>query len=333
MNKLNTISVLFITPFFFGYEVSIKNAIIENGYDVDLFDERPSNKSIFKAISRVKKSIIKSQINKYYDKIFSKIQGKQYSYFLLIKGETIPENFIIKFKKNNPHAKLIFYSYDSINNNVNSLQILKHFDSCYSFDFEDVKNYPSFKLKHLFYTKEYINKEYDSIERIYTISFVGTLHSNRHSVIRNLFGAFKNTFTFFYLPAKWFFYFNKLTNKDFRNIKMEEISFDKISKEEVAKIFKSSKSVLDIQRFNQTGLTMRTFEVLASGAILITINPYIKYVDFYRTNNIIVIDEIPSATNILEIKSKIIDKGGNDLSQDVNFQKYFINNWVKEFFL
>ena len=325
-------SVLFISPAFFGYEISIKNAIIENGYDVDFFDERTSNNSFLKAIFRVKKNIVNGLINKYYKEISNKIMSKKYSYFLLIKGEVVPEWFILEFKNRNPEAKLIYYTYDSFNNNnTNSIYILKHFNSCYSFDFEDVKKNPLLKLKHLFYTKEFVNA-LDKKDKKYTVSFVGTLHSNRYNTIKHLFTRFDNTFIFYYLPAKWLFFWDKLSKKMYRKIKWSEISFNKLSKQQVADIFMSSKSVLDIQRYGQTGLTMRTFEVLAAGAILITTNSFIKQADIYDENTMIVLDDLDLSENADAIKSKIDNLNTTNQSRNINLEKYFVSNWVKEFF-
>jgi hypothetical protein len=326
-------SVLFISPAFFGYEISIKNAIAENGYDVDFFDERTSNNSFLKAVFRVKKNLLKGLINKYYKSISEKTKNKTYDYFLLIKGEVVPEWFILDFKNGNPGSKLIYYTYDSFNNNnANSIYILKHFNECYSFDFEDVKKTPSLKLKHLFYTGEFCVKPENSIKKAYTISFVGTLHSNRYSTVKYLFSKFDNVFIFYYLPAKWLFVWDKIINKMYRNIKWSEISFSKLSKQQVADIFKSSKSVLDIQRFGQTGLTMRTFEVLAAGAVLITTNPYIKYADFYNEQAIIVIKDIDLPVSASEIRNKIDSVDFDEKAITKSFEKYFVNNWVKEFF-
>lgn len=326
-------TVLFICPAFFGYETSIENALVENGYDVDFFDERTTNTSIAKAIFRVKKDLLKNSINNYYKRILEKIKPKKYDYFFLIKGEVVPENFIVKFKMNNPGAKLIYYTYDSFNNNNrNSAVILKHFDACYSFDFEDVKSNPSLKLKHLFYTKEYITPA-DTVTRkkAHQISFVGTLHSARYPIIKKLFSHFENTYTFFYMPAKWFYMLEKLLNKDYKGVKLADVSFDKLSRQQVANIFRNSKSVLDIQRDGQTGLTMRTFEVLASGAILITTNSFIKQTEFYDPNHVIVLEDIGSDNCIEKIKNKI-QMAHDSFNHSHIPERYYINNWVQEFF-
>jgi len=324
-------SILFIAPAFFGYEVAITNALIENGYEVDFFDERTSNNSFLKAVFRVKKNLLNNAINKYYKHILNKIRHKQYDYFFLIKGEVVPVWFIVEFKKLNPQAQLIYYTYDSFNNNnANSIYILKHFDRCYSFDFEDVKRNPIFKLKHLFYTSEFINDS-TKPDKKYPVSFVGTLHSSRYKTVKRLLNNIDNTFTFFYSPAKWFFLLEKLIKKEHSNVKWSEVSFDKLSRQQVAAIFKSSKSVVDIQRSGQSGLTMRTFEVLATGAILITTNIHIKEAAFYDPEYIIVLDDLEEA-EITGIKERIDGQKTKTAPLFNELGEFYVNNWVKEFF-
>ncbi len=326
-------NILFISPAFFGYEISICDALKKNGYNVDYFDERISNNSFIKAVFRIKKNLLKIITEKYYRVITNKIKGREYDYFFLIKGEVVPETFIVEFKINNPNARLIYYTYDAIsNNNKNSLYILKHFDDCYSFDFNDVKSNPLLKLKHLFYTTEYNYLQTTLHKREYTISFVGTLHSNRYSTIKTLFREFENTFVFFYSPAKWFFLYEKTLKIEYKNILWQDVSFDKLDKKAVASIFTSSKSVLDIQRFGQSGLTMRTFEVLASGAILVTTNTHIKEAEFYDPDYIVIINDAINSDYVTEIINKTNALKDTIKTKNPLFKKYFVDNWVKEFF-
>lgn len=326
-------SVLFICPAFFGYETDIKNAIAANGFDVDFFDERTSNNSVYKAIFRIRKDLLKLAIDKYYRAITDKIKDKRYRFFLLIKGEVIPEWFIDEFKKLNPEARLIYYTYDAFNNNnAHSVYILKHFDHCYSFDFENVNSNPSLKLKHLFYSKDFLTDPTSLRTKKYNMSFVGTLHSNRYSSIKKIADKLEDTFLFFFMPAKWYFFFNKLVKKEYRNISIKEVNFNKISKKQVADIFRASKSVFDIQRSGQTGLTMRTFEVLATGSVLITSNPYIRQADFYDENKIVVLEDLNDDANIEKIRLKIDNTAAFLKPPEATFDKYFVNNWVKEFF-
>jgi len=279
---------------------------------------------------RTQKKAFDMILKNHFQKVKEQIKDKKYDYFLLIKGEVTPESFILEFKKNNPSAKLIYYTYDASNNNSpNGVFIQKYFDSCYSIDFWDVENNPHLKLKHLFFSKEFL-QDYSltTQKRIYDISFVGTLHSNRYKVMRKTFEKFENSYLFLYSPAQWWFLYNKIFNKDYRGIDRSTVSFKKMDLQQVASVFKSSKSVLDIQRYGQAGLTMRTFEVLASGAVLITTNPYIKQADFYDEKNIVCIEDDISKDKIAEAKLKIL----NPIVKNIKLEKYCVNIWVREFF-
>lgn len=326
-------TVLFISLSFFAYEKTIINSIEKLGLEVDFYDERASNNSFFKAILRINKKIVRKRIDDYYNNILDEIKYKKYDYFLLIKGEAIPEFFIKKFIQNNPKSELIFYTFDSIKNNPNCLFILKYFHKCYSFDFEDVKKYPFLKLKHLFYAHEFENNYKVGLDsRIYDISFIGTLHSNRYKIINYLASSFQKKYIFYYVPAKWMYFLKKLLDRDFKKVKYTEISFKKIDRKEVALIFSQSKCVIDIQRYNQTGLTMRTFEVLAAGAILITSNKYIKEFEYYEPNSVVIIENEDNLKEALsEIKKKTSLFHENKVSHEF-LKKYHVDNWVKEFF-
>ena len=66
-------------------------------------------------------------------------------------------------------------------------------------------------------------------------------------------------------------------------------------------VVRSSRAVLDIQHFKQTGLTMRTLETLGAGKKLITTNPDVKEYDFYDEGRVMTIDRAnPAAALNLE---------------------------------
>ena len=85
-------NILFISVDFFEYTLQIKNALLNRGYKVDFFDERPSNNIFTKGLIRLKSSFIDFFINQYYKKIDKKITNNKYDILLVIKGECI--NFL-----------------------------------------------------------------------------------------------------------------------------------------------------------------------------------------------------------------------------------------------
>jgi hypothetical protein len=78
---------------------------------------------------------------------------------------------------------------------------------------------------------------------------------------------------------------------------------------------------------------MRTFEVLVSGALLVTTNEWIKETEFYNPDYIVILENnFEIANKVAEIQSKI-EKNTSKTALDLEkFQKYYIDNWVNEFF-
>ena len=96
-----------------------------------------------------------------------------------------------------------------------------------------------------------------------------------------------------------------------------------MSKTGLIEIMCAGKAVLDIQHPNQTGLTMRTFEVMALQKKLITTNQDIVNYDFYRPENVYVIDR-----NAPYIETGFFDKAFAHLEPQLLYQ-YSIESWLK----
>jgi hypothetical protein len=321
--------ILLISPAFFGYEQEIRVAFERRGAVVDYFDERPSNHSLAKAVLRVKKSLVSQTIRSHFEWIYRSIAGRRYDLVLVIKGEVLPVWFLARLRDDYPDATFTFYSFDTIRNSPNCVELFSLFDRLYSFDFEDVQNHPQLELKHLFYTSEYTGGP-PLRNRDYNISFVGTLHSQRYAFVRNVFEHFESTYQHFYVQAPWFYYLSRATNAGFRDVPRGHVSFQKLTRAEVAKVFKRSCAVLDMQREGQCGLTMRTFEALASGATLVTSNSFIKQTELYDPQRVIVIPpggpEEP--TELVQCISSSLSRDGQT---PFGLEQYSIDSWVAGF--
>jgi len=100
-----------------------------------------------------------------------------------------------------------------------------------------------------------------------------------------------------------------------------------MNKEEILNIISKSKTVLDIQHPDQSGLTMRTIEMLGAKRKLITTNSNIRNYDFYRKKNIYIIDR-----DNPKLDKSFFQSNYKNLSKDV-YQKYSLENWLKTIFL
>ena len=230
----------------------------------------------------------------------------------------------------NATARFVFYSYDALSNVKNCLDVLDCFDELFSFDSSDVENRPEFSYLPLFYTSEFTPRPASTPDRPrrFTLSFVGTLHTERYAFVKRLFADRKGTFAFFYVQARWYFAFVKYLTREHSEASWSDVSFQKLSRRQVAEIFRESVAVLDMPRSGQSGLTMRTFEVLASGSVLVTTNAAITREPFYDPVRVLVVPGEPGdleSGNVLDQLDVLSPPSG---PPDF-FDRYSLESWVK----
>jgi len=292
MKDIKGKKILFLAVRFFQYERAITQRLSELGAEVDFYDERPSNSNFAKGIIRFNKKIYQSVINRYYQSITDKIQNKKYDYFLLIKGEAVPSYFLETIRSLNPEIEMIYYNFDPLKEYPILISNLKYFDRKFTFERSDAARY-GLSFRPLFYLDEYRALS-SNIHPDYDIIFIGSAHTDRYIVgenVRSIAEKLKlKCFFYYYAMGKIAFRLRKIVDKDLGKFDNKKLSFTKLSHQEIIDYYKRTKSVLDINKPFQDGLTMRTFEVLAARRKLITTNADIKNYPFYNPKNIFVLD-------------------------------------------
>ncbi|MGZ5273175.1 MAG: hypothetical protein ACXWCA_02540 [Kaistella sp.] len=316
--------ILFLSANFFGYEEAIANRLQELGAEVDFFNERPSDTIISKGMIRVKSRLYHHKINRYYKKILQLTAGVQYDYFLLIKGESIPPFFLEKFAAAHPRTQKIFYSYDAVAEYPKFLTLYPYFDKNFTFEPKDAQRY-KLHFRPLFFLNSYHLSE-STHKPKNDIVFIGTAHTDRYLIgekVRRL-GEEMNlkTFFYYYAPGKVAFVLKKLFDKNLMGFDMKKLSFKKLEHSEIAQIYKGAFAVLDINKPFQNGLTMRTFEALASGKKLITTNSDIKNYPFYDENNIHVLHRKNS-----KLRQDFFSTEFRKLDADI-LEKMSLDSWI-----
>jgi len=290
---LQSKKILLFSVSFFNYEKIIAERLKELGADVDFYDERPSNSIFVKGLIRLKRDLYKVQIDKYYKRILHEIKNKRYDYFLLIKGEVVPDFFIEELKALNPNIIMIYYNYDSFKNNPNARSILKYFDKKFSFDKKDAIEY-KINFRPLFFSNEYEEIRNFQTNSQFESMFIGTAHTERYLISEKVKSWCDSnnfrSFAYYYSPSKYVFHFKRIFDKTFKKFDIKKISFLSLAHGEIIELYKKSKAVLDINHPFQTGLTMRTFEALGAGRKLITTNAQVMDYPFFDPENILVID-------------------------------------------
>lgn len=318
--------ILFFSPAFFNYECVIADKMREMGAIVDMYDSRCITSAVNRSLLKVFPNIFNNKSREYYDNILNKNKGKNYDYILIIKCDMTPISTLKQLRIEFPNAKLCLYLYDSIDNIPGIKDKFEFFDILHSFDLNDCKKYKFLNFRPLFFADQFRMSSKSRKKFKYDICFLGTIHSDRYAVIQQI-QKIANVhslrcYWFLYLQSKFIYWFYKVSKKEFRKAKMNDFSFDKKSLSEISEIESESRVILDIQHPKQTGLTMRTIEMVGMNKKLITTNESIKYYDFYDPNNIAIIDRNNISLDINFLKSPY-----KPLQKSV-LEKYSLRTWI-----
>lgn len=258
----------------------------------------------------LKKISKKNLKNIYYGKIIVKkleqICEKQ-DVILTIKGDFIDPEYLKKFKKYT-HKSIGFFNDNTIRC-PKIIPTIPHFDQVFSFEKEDCEKYNLNFAPNWIYLQNEIQKKRDFQYEIFNISSKDSRLPILSRIAKNL----------------------KSNNINYRIMVLDkgnqsdngEIQFfsQKIPLKEVSTLIDKSKTLLDINRKGQNGLTFRVFESLGLEKKLITTNLDIKNYDFYNSNNILIIDE-----NNPIIPIDFFENEYEEIPKEI-LQKYTLDGW------
>ncbi len=315
--------ILIISPRTFGYERRIRVAVQELGYEVDWMDERIGNDFFSKAITRL--GLLKWLpwiIKKHIREIVERLRDFDADVLLLVNPETINGRELEKIKSDIPTVSLIVYKWDSAYQKPIDERTFSLADRVYSFDPEDCRR--NEKLHHLPLFHHYDEPQvHVKGEKKYDFSFVGTAHIHRLKTLAKLETKFEeqNTPSFFYLKTKsrlhQIFFRFAASYYGYKGV----LSAEELPYESFLAVIQSSRAIIDIEFPRQSGLTMRSFEVIFSGTPLVTTNMSVKEYDFFSASSIFTFDpknvEVPS-------REELVLKDNSHF-----FDEYSVSQWAK----
>jgi hypothetical protein len=331
MSPIKKKKVLFIGPRFHDYEKRIAEEISTLNLNVNYFSDFSDDK-IFQAFKATNLFFfLKTYIKYKLKNKLKEIENKgPYDFVFVIRGEGIPKYFWIELKEkyNKNACKFIMYQWDSISN-YNYLPFLEYFEDVYTFDSKD-SNYLKFKHNNskylaLFYDENAVQNN-NNLVYLYDFAFIGGATVNRYEWLK-IIKSYKviskyKVYVYMYLPFITFF-FSLLKGKYFS---LKSISFFSMSLEEISEIYQKTKVIIDLPHPDQSGLTMRTLEVIGGGNKLITSNLSISKEPFYHPNNILIINFkdynwVSSVDSFISMPYVEID-----------IQQYSLRNWINIIF-
>jgi hypothetical protein len=304
-----------------GLNANIANCLIEKGHEVTVID---FNKFKYKypsfwhrIINFFLKLIFKKNLKfQYYgQQIISVLENKneKQDLILTIKADFIDEKSLESLK-NYTNKSVAFFN-DSIARYPDTKRILHCFDEVYSFEKTDCKKYDlKFKTNYIYDSVMEGNDELSFENQLFNISSRDQRTKNIIRIAKSLY-KLKINYNIIIFDEK-----RRIPGNDYVKVIRKPISLINVKK-----MVAASKTVLDIHRKNQDGLTFRVFESLGTQKKLVTTNADIKNYDFYNPNNILIID----AKN--PIFPKLFFETDYEKVPEKIQEKYKVENWVETF--
>lgn len=248
-------------------------------------------------------------------------RGKQ-DQILVINPELIDEQYHKKIKTYTD--KYIAYLYDSVSRCPVQHLLDGYFDEIYSFDKDDILKYGFKQTTNYNYLSHYTKPKNFSpaFEVLYVASFDKRMEHLRKIALA--LDKIKVSYKFIIVGKKTTLF--KLKNLFTNKYSFIELRRKRISQSELIELYKKSNVVLDLVREQQTGLSFRVFEAMATDNKLITNNNTVKNYDFYNPKNILIINSDCENLDVNFFKSNY-----ETISQDI-YNYYTIDNWVKNIF-
>jgi hypothetical protein len=284
--------LLLIGGGFFGYADEIARALRLRGRNVVRFEDRPALDTMTKSLLRVAPSLVAAKSEAYFEGIIAKMRDQPIRDILVIKGEALSPKSIERLRSAMPQARLTLYFWDSYRNMPkDSPEKLSLFDKCFTFDPDDAEADRRLNYRPLFYVDDYASLP--QREPDIDLLFLGTIHSDRYAILKRLSNSLPSHVRFekiLYFPSRIVYAARRIGDPQFWGASKREFVFQPLSKPDIQNLIARSRVVVDIERSVQSGLTMRTIEMLGAGKKLLTTNPHVARADFFNPNNIAVID-------------------------------------------
>jgi len=322
--------VLFIAPMFFGYERLIIAELEAKGAKVDYFNDRPDNSFLTKALIRVDRRLLARKTDAYYSDIIETTRNRTYDHVLIVRGEAISLRMLRLLRQIQAKARVSLYLWDSMHYNPNARKLLDEFDQVFSFDRSDVEQNRKIQFLPLFYGRDFDRSAQWMGAPVYDACFIGTIHTDRYEVLEKIINSLeargRKVFVFCYYPSKRLYRLRTSFDYGFRRFGRRYVNFKGMKLSEVVDRIAESRAIIDVNRPNQLGLTMRTIEAVGAQRKLITTNIDVVNYDLYNSSNVLVVDR----------ENPVIPEeflcGGSEPFNPVLRQEYSVATWVGRIF-
>jgi hypothetical protein len=316
--------VLFIGIGFYDYEASIVARLRAHGAIVDAFFDRPEivREGVFAPAIRRFGLDVTYLIKSHERRILGHVGDHTYDYILVIKAAELRIEFLQLLRSKQAKAEFILYQWDSLARLPGIHDRIPYFDRLLTFDRRDAAEQPGMKFRPLFFRQEATPDAWPESAASIDLSFVGSLHSDRLSIIRNIEGLAEaaGMTTKVYLYTGLFTRLKLAMRSGARDVHARQLPYEKLMD-----INRKSAAILDLPHADQSGLTMRAIESVGLGKKLITTASDIVHYDFYSPENIRLI----SGANAIDLA--FLRRPPEPVHERIR-SRYSLDAWISDVF-
>lgn len=279
--------ILLIGIGFYDYEVAIAAEFRALGADVLVENEQPPEmRGRLAPLRRRFFPDMVGPLRRHHAAILERVRAMgALDQILVIKGTLLEESFLKALREAQPQAVLTAYHWDSMARYPDLIHRQRLFDRVLTFDHADAAAHASFILRPLFFRPELLAAP--PAEKPIDLCFVGWLHHDRLRQAEKLHDQANamglSTFFYFFTGA-WTGARLRFAGRA-RDVHVRPLTFARYV-EKVA----AARVIVDLPHPLQTGLTMRAIETVGVGKKLMTTSRDIASYDFYRSENIRILD-------------------------------------------
>ncbi|RNA63641.1 hypothetical protein D1631_17830 [Chryseobacterium nematophagum] len=314
---------------FWGYDEHIVETLCNKGIDAhhikmssvthSNFSERATN-----AVSKIflNKNLKTEKRLKYVLDSLEKL-GYQ-DQILVLNPDTFDLSTLEQIRKYS--HRLITYLYDSLDRMPVEKEKLNLFDKIFSFDIADTKKYGFEKLTNYIYLPYIKNEDQNPQIDVFYITSYDNKRVFFIKLLAKRLSKLNVKFQIMVIGKKG--WANQIKNIFIKIPEHLQIIFSikKIPHAKLPGYYKNAKTLLDLTRENQYGLSFRVFEALSLEKKIITDNEFIKSYDFYNPNNILVLNETCS-----NLEKSFFESPYEKVPEDI-YYSYTLDSWTDRVF-
>lgn len=324
--------LLLICPDFFGYDTAIAEAAARQGRAVDRFDARAGTGALYKAALKAAPGLTRRLTQgRLRDRIAAIPRPEEIEDILLVKGDGLTAGTVRALRARMPQARLTVYLWDALDNMPGMAPVFALADRVFTFNRQDSQargwsylplfaRVPAASAAPGADTAPAQDRgaaapgsaapvtaavpgapapipapppaPAPDAPMTWDWSFIGSLHSDRHRVLRALVAAAPEArfFVHCYVQNGAVRLARALADPGLLSGRPPALSTQVLPYARYQEVVRGSRAVLDIEHPAQTGLTMRTIETLLDGKKLITTNAAVRESDLYDPSRVAVID-------------------------------------------